>query len=199
MNSTSFCGALLLAVWALAGSTIIAAENPARVQLIRTPNGGLQPQATVDAKGVLHLVYFKGEAKAGDLFYVRQTPGRDEFSVPLRVNNLATSAIAVGTIRGAQLAVAPDGRVHVAWNGTKAVEGAPHTGAPMWYARLNDAGTAFEPQRDVMQFTGGLDGGGAITVAGGLNVFVFWHGGRGGTRRFHGALDGRRKNFRARN
>ena len=176
MNSTSICSALLIGLWALAGESIFAAENSSRVQLLRTPGGGLQPQAVVDARGTLHLVYFKGEAKAGDLFYVRQSPGRDEFTAPLRVNSLDASAIAVGTIRGAQLAVAPDGRAHVVWNGTKAVEGAPHTGAPMWHARLNDAGTAFEPQRDVMQFTGGLDGGGAVAVAGGLNVFVFWHG-----------------------
>ena len=166
----------LFAILVLAGGALSAAENPARVQLHRVPDAGIQPQAVVDARGDLHLVYFKGEAKAGDLFYVRQTAGRDEFSKPLRVNSLDASAIAVGTIRGAQLAVAPDGRAHVVWNGTKAVAGSPHTGAPMWHARLNDAGTAFEPQRDVMQFTGSLDGGGAVAVAGGLNVFVFWHG-----------------------
>lgn len=176
MKASSFCGALLLSAWTLTGTITIAAEDSARVQLLRTPNGGLQPQATVDARGVLHLVYFKGEAKAGDLFYVRQAPGREEFSAPLRVNNVAASAIAVGTIRGAQLAVAADGRVHVVWNGTKAVEGSPHAGAPMWYARLNDAGTAFEPQRDVMQFTGGLDGGGAVAADGSSSVYVFWHG-----------------------
>jgi hypothetical protein len=176
MNLTTIGRALLLSVWALIASCANAAENSSRVQLIRTPDGGLQPQATVDPRGVLHLVYFKGEAKAGDLFYVRQSPGREDFSIPLRVNSMAASAIAVGTIRGAQLAVAPDGRVHVAWNGTKAIEGSPHTGAPMWYARLNDAGTAFEPQRDLMQFTGGLDGGGAVAVDGNSNVYVFWHG-----------------------
>jgi hypothetical protein len=176
MNTTSICRAVLLSIWALMAFHANAAENSSRVQLIRTPDGGLQPQATVDARGVLHLVYFKGEAKAGELFYVRQAPGSDDFSTPLRVNSMATSAIAVGTIRGAQLAVAPDGRVHVAWNGTKAIEGAPHTGAPMWYARLNDAGTAFEPQRDLMQFTGVLDGGGAVAADGNSNVYVFWHG-----------------------
>ena len=30
------------------------------VNLIRTPNGGLQPQAVTDASGALHLVYFAG-------------------------------------------------------------------------------------------------------------------------------------------
>jgi hypothetical protein len=176
MNTTSLFRAALIGIWALTDGSLNAAENSTRVQLIRTPNSGLQPQATMDARGLLHMVYFKGEAKAGDLFYVRQAPGREEFSAPLQVNNVAASAIAVGTIRGAQLAVTLDGRVHVAWNGTKAIEGAPHTGAPMWYARLNDAGTAFEPQRDLMQFTGGLDGGGAIAADGSSNVYVFWHG-----------------------
>ena len=73
----------------------------------------------VDAKGVVHLIYFKGDAKAGDIFYVRQEPASDTFSPPLRVNSEPASAIAVGTIRGAQLALGRNGRVHVAWNGTK--------------------------------------------------------------------------------
>lgn len=176
MNSTVFGRALLFGLWALIGPALIAAENSSRVQLLRTPDGGLQPQAIVDARGALHLVYFKGEAKAGDLYYVRQPAGRGDFSEPLRVNSVAASSVAVGTIRGAQLAVAPDGRAHVVWNGTKAEEGAPHAGAPMWHARLNDAGTAFEPQRDVMQFTGGLDGGGAVAAGGSSNIYIFWHG-----------------------
>jgi hypothetical protein len=81
--------------------------------------------------GVVHLIYFKGEAKAGDIFYVRQTPDRDAFSDPLRVNSEPASAIAVGTIRGAQLAVGRNGRAHVAWNGAKRLPDATYPGVPM--------------------------------------------------------------------
>jgi len=151
-----------------------AAEGSERVQLVRTPNGGIQPQAIVDAQGTLHLIYFKGEPKAGDLFYVRQ-PSGGPFSQPIQINSIPGSAIAVGTIRGAHLAMGKNNRVHVAWNGSKSVPGSTHKGSPMWYARLNDAGTAFEPQRDVMDATVHLDGGGSVAADAAGNVYVLWH------------------------
>lgn len=146
------------------------------MQLLRVPDGGIQPQAAVDARGVVHLIYFKGEAKAGDLFYVRQEPGQATFSWPIQVNSQPASAIAVGTIRGAQLALGRNGRVHVAWNGAKSRPDAKYRGVPMWYARLNDAAGAFEPQRDMITSVGGLDGGGAVAADGDGNVYVLWHG-----------------------
>ena len=80
----------------------------AEVTLLRTPNGGIQPQAAVDEAGRIHLVYFNGAPRGGDLFYVRgQT---NEFSQPIRVNSKPGSAIAAGTIRGAQLALGKKGR-----------------------------------------------------------------------------------------
>jgi hypothetical protein len=152
------------------------AANPERVQLTRVPNGGYQPQAMTDAKGAVHLIYFKGEPKGPDLFYVRRAPGDANFSKPIQVNSMAGSAIAVGTIRGAQLALGRNGRVHVAWNGNKAVDESKHKGSPMWYARMNDAGAAFEPQRDLINFTGALDGGGSLAADNAGNVYVLWHG-----------------------
>ena len=153
---------------------LLAAESE-RVQLVRTPNGGIQPQATVDAQGVLHLIYFKGDPKAGDVFYVRKSPSDSEFSKPVRVNSIPGSAIAMGTIRGAQLALGRNGRVHAAWNGSKSVPGSKHKGVPMWHARLNDARTAFETQRDLMTFTSSLDGGGSVAADQNGNVYVLWH------------------------
>src|SRR5450432_3240171 len=108
-----------------------AGEN---VTLLKTPHGGIQPQAVADANGTLHLIYFKGEPRAGDLFYVKRTPGQEQFSEPMRVNSVPGSAIAVGSVRGGQISVGKSGRVHVAWNGSGQNSG-------MLYARLNDAGT----------------------------------------------------------
>lgn len=144
-----------------------------KVKLLRVPNNGLQPQTLMDERGALHLIYFTGEPGGGDVYYVRRDAGKTEFTTPLRVNSEPNTAVAAGTIRGAHLAVGKNGRVHVAWNG-------PHKSggheAPMFYARMNDARTAFEPQRNVMQFSGGLDGGGSVAADKSGNVYVAWHG-----------------------
>src|SRR5438477_5261962 len=87
------------------------------IKLLATPDDGIQPQAATDAKGLVYLIYFKGDPKAGDIFYVRREPGQNEFSKPLPVNTQPHTAMAMGTIRGAQLAVGKNGRVHVAWDG----------------------------------------------------------------------------------
>ena len=144
------------------------------VTLTRVPEGGLQPQAFKSQDGVVHLVYFKGDPKAGDLFYVRRWSDGAPFSKPLRVNSKAGSAIAVGTIRGAQLAIGRAGRVHVAWNGSGKASG--HEGAPMLYARLDNSGNAFETERDLMNDTRHLDGGGSVAADDEGNVYVAWHG-----------------------
>jgi hypothetical protein len=47
---------------------------------------------------------------------------------------------------------------------------------PMLYARLNDAGNAFEAQRNLMIHSFGLDGGGSIAADRSGSVYVAWHG-----------------------
>ena len=155
----------------------LTAAELKRVALIRTPNGGIQPQAAVDSQGIVHLIYYKGDAGGGDVFYVRQEPGQDTFSKPLQVNGQPGSAIAAGTIRGAQLAIGKNGRTHVAWNGGKgaaAVTIDGQTVTPLLYTRLNDAGTAFEPERNLNRLRG-LDGGGSVAADPKGNVYVVWH------------------------
>ena len=153
------------------------------VTLVRVPQGGIQPEAVVDGRGVLHLLYFSGsDARAGDLFYVRSTDEGTTFSAPVRVNSQAHSAIATGTIRGGQLALGGDGRVHVAWNGSdqatprgliNPASGQPS--APFLYARSNTAGTAFEAQRNLPRRSYGIDGGGSIAADGRGGVYAAWH------------------------
>jgi hypothetical protein len=45
----------------------------------------------------------------------------------------------------------------------------------MLYTRLDDAGRAFEPQRNVIQSAAGLDGGGSVAAGEDGNVYVVWH------------------------
>jgi hypothetical protein len=173
----------LFVAWVLAGlPTPVSAEDSDkagsdRVTVLRTPDGGIQPQAVIDAKGVIHLIYFKGNPFEGDLFYVRRGQGEDRFGEPVRVNSHPGSAIAVGTIRGGQIALGKGGRVHVAWNGTDVARPKnPSGGSPMLYTRSDEGGTAFEPQRNLMTRTSALDGGGTVAADGDGNVYVFWHG-----------------------
>jgi hypothetical protein len=130
------------------------------------PNGGIQPQAVADKSGTLHLIYFKGEnAGKGDLFYVRRKVGEERFSEPIRINSRPNSACAIGSVRGGQIALGKGGRVHVVWNGVGTD-----------YARLNDAGDAFEEQRNLMRQTYVPDGGGTVAADDAGNVYVIWHG-----------------------
>lgn len=151
--------------------------SAAEVRLQRVPGGGLQPQALVDAGGALHLVCLQGDPKASDVLYRRRAPGQADFSAPLRVNSQPGSAIAIGTIRGAQFALGKAGRVHVVWNGSGQALPKPATqSAPLLYTRLDDAGTAFEPQRNLIAGTLHLDGGGTVAADAAGNVFALWHG-----------------------
>jgi hypothetical protein len=147
------------------------------VTVLTAPDGGIQPQAAVDDRGTIHLVIFKGNPAAGDLFYTRYDPRAGTFSSPVRVNSQPGSAVAIGTIRGGQIAVGKEGRVHVAWNGARgALPRPPAGGFPMLYTRSDAAGSAFEPQRNLMQRTTALDGGGTLAADGDGRVFVAWHG-----------------------
>ena len=47
---------------------------------------------------------------------------------------------------------------------------------PLLYARLNDAGTAFEPERNIITYAYGLDGGSSVAADPFGNVYVAWHG-----------------------
>ena len=135
----------------------------AQVDTIRVPNGGIQPQISVWG-GVIHMIYFSGDPSKGDIEYVKSVDYGRTFSKPMRVNSSPGTAMAIGNIRGAQLAVSPEGRVSVAWNGgTKA----------MFYSRMD--GSAFEPQRNLVKKAIGLDGGGAIAAGPDGRVYVFWH------------------------
>ena len=149
---------------------------------LRLPDGGIQPQVVADDRGTLHVLYYGGDGLHGDVLYTRSGDGGKTFSSGVRVNSTG-SAIATGTIRGAQMALGFGGKVHVAWNGSSAamLRGPVNpddgkSGAPMLYSRLNDTGTAFEPERNLMHRSFGLDGGGSVAADNAGNVYVVWHG-----------------------
>lgn len=171
---------LLIVAAAIGVSSVATADEAVRIE--RVPDGGIQPQVMVDTDGTVHLIYFQGEPGAGDVFYVHRAAGATSFSGPIRVNSQSGSVIAVGSIRGAQLAIGKGNRVHVAWNGSGKAEprGPGKWDAPMLYTRMNDTRMAFEPQRDVIGQAYVLDGGGSVAADAAGNVYVAWHAGSSG-------------------
>jgi hypothetical protein len=83
--------------------------------------------------------------------------------------------MALGTIRGAQLALGKNGRVHVVWDGLGSGVAREQHEHPLYYTRLNDSGTAFEPERNVITYAYGLDGGSSVAADSQGHVYVVWH------------------------
>src|SRR5437867_336378 len=171
---------IVLAVLLGVPDCLSAQEGPPgpAVKAMRVPDGGIQPQISVDSAGIVHMLYFKGDPQGGDIFYVKSTDAGDTFGKPIRVNSQAGSAVAIGSVRGAQVAIGKNNRVHVAWNGSSGAiptPGGTKNQAPFLYARLNDDGTAFEDQRNLMRTSAGLDGGGAIAADVAGHVCAVWH------------------------
>ena len=143
------------------------------VAVVPLPAGGIQPQAAVDAAGVIHVVYFTGKPAGGDLYYVRLNADGGRTSKPVRVNSTPGSALATGSVRGAQLSLGRNGRIHVAWHGSQPTSGTNQSTTPVWYTRSAD-GVTFDLQRAVSGTSEGIDGGTVAADRSG-HVAIAWH------------------------
>src|SRR5688500_582924 len=84
------------------------AANGADVVSMRTPDGGIAPQASTGTDGTVHVIYLKPAADGrADIFYVRSDKTAEKFSPPLRVNSQPLSAM---TVRHPRIAVGKAGR-----------------------------------------------------------------------------------------
>src|SRR5574339_562167 len=134
-----------------------AARSGMPVAVVSLPEGAIQPQAVVDTNDVVHMVFFSGKAAGGDLYYVKLAADGARLSQPVRVNSIEGSALATGSVRGAQVSLGRNGAIHVAWHGSTPTVQGSNTDVPMWYARSTD-GIRFEAQRSLSGHSKGLDG-----------------------------------------
>ena len=169
-------------LFALLPFTLILAQAGLRFQ--RVPDSGIQPLLLADSQHRVHLLYFKGEAMGGDLYYATQGDGDKSFSPALKVNTQPASVIVAGTMRGPQMALGRDGRPHIVWmggTGAAKAEVAGQTVTPLLYTRLSEGKNSFEPERNILTHVAGLDGGQSVGADQKGNVYVVWHGAPPGT------------------
>lgn len=177
-----FCAARVSCLILLAAVTLQGAEPVPAVTVSRLEPGGIQPQVVRDRMGAVHLLTFRGEPATGDIWYSVRRAGERDFTPAIQVNSQPGSSIAVGSIRGPQLAVGRAGRVHVVWNGSSKAEprGKGKFDSPLLYARLRDDASQFEPERDLIGSAYILDGGSSVAADDAGTVCVLWHAGQNG-------------------
>lgn len=125
-------------------AAVEAAERPAHVATIEVPHGGKVVSAKTDAKGVIHLLYDSPEGPQ----YVRSTDNGKTLSHPVAIVDHASRKEGL-EFSGWDMAVAPDGCVHVAL-GTNAWKlKRPHEEWGYRYARLDPGAKAFSPLTNV--------------------------------------------------
>ena len=146
----------------------------ADVGSIRVPDGGISPQSVTDSNGITHVIYYKGNPQNGDIFYSTIKKGSTDFGPSVRVNSEPGSAVAMGTIRAARLALGKGNTIHVVWNGSQKAKG------QFLYSRSLD-GKSFSPQKDMKGKTSHMDGGGSIAANSQGAVYLVWHANKEGT------------------
>lgn len=154
---------------------ILTAAIHAQVQIESLPEPGTQPQVAITPTGVVHLIYLLGDPKGCDIRHTTRRVEGGEWTVPVTVNSEPRSAIAAGTIRGAQIALGKDGSVQVIWNGSTGGKKEMLMRAPLLYASLHAGEKSFRPQQNLMGDTTTLDGGASIAANGKGHVCVVWH------------------------
>jgi hypothetical protein len=140
------------------------ASAPATVQVVNAPAGCFVPDAIMDAKGVLHLVY----ALNRNAYYIRSTDNGTTFTAPVQVNSEGSVEFKMGE-RGPKLAVGSDGVIHGVWVDCWS----PGVKTFARYSSSHDGGKTFAPLKTVSSVNG-VDGV-TLTADGSGNVLVFWH------------------------
>lgn len=151
----------------------VARGDSGLVRVERTPDDGILPEVSVGADGAVHLVSLHGAAAAAGVRYRKRSLTDTSWSSPVALDPTPGSGMAIGTVRGAHLAVGRRGLVHVLWNGSSAVTTDARVGAPLLYARVD--GRTVTPARNLMSDSVSLDGGGAIAADGEGHVYALWH------------------------
>lgn len=137
------------------------------------PFDGKRARAVTAPDGTSHVIY----NNMGNIFYTTRAQDSSEFSKPIQVNSIDKSAAI------ADISLGKNGSVHVFFHGNifyirdqiksenRRLKATDIKYA--FYTRLNDAGDAFEPQREVAGGVWGFDGGCTLSADDSGNIYLF--------------------------
>ena len=152
----------LLGVAALLTAACTVLGTGPNVTVLRAPADAKLPQVAVDNSGTLHLVYYMGSMTSGDLFHVSRAPDATDWSPPQQVNSRPHGVTGAGPIDGGQIAIDPDGRLHITWFYNNPMR--------FYYTRSDGAGGFEEQQVLSVKDEGGVESGPTVTADGNGNV-----------------------------
>lgn len=144
-----------------------------QVTFLKMPDHGVQPQTLTDSKGTLHVIFLAGAAAESDVFHSTLDAASKTFSKPQRVNHSPGNAMAIGSIRGAQVAIGRGDRLHIVWNGSVPSPDGKRR-SDVLYTRSDGKG-GFETERPLMHVGQYLDGGCTIAADDAGHVHAMWH------------------------
>ena len=177
----------IAALLSVAALSFASAQAAPKVTTVKLPYGGIRPQVAIDQKGVVHIVQADSNVR-GDLVYVKHEPGENRFSKPVNILREAK-----GMAASFNMTVGKDGRVHVFTRpnpryskkamGAEAYDAMFKSKARffvlryMLHSRLNDDGSAFENEVNIIGNTIGFEGAGAIVAdQNSSTVYALWSG-----------------------
>lgn len=170
------------AIACLLGGFVLACtgEPPVLAEPITVAeSGATHPTVAIDGeRGIYYVTWVGADGGHAAVWLARSTDGTS-FEPPVRVNDIDGDA-APHEQAPAQVAVAPDGTVYVAWQNNTHVPGRRFPYSDLRLARSSDAGQTFEPAITVNDDAGtpASHTFHDITVAPDGTVYVSWIDGR---------------------
>jgi hypothetical protein len=123
-------------------------SDPNRIATADLPNYAQGSNIAIGPAGDVHVVYFVGSlfTQSGSIAYVKSTDGGRHFSSPIVIANMLPirEVTGIGNVRANSLpdiAVGPNGAIHVAYDAQPALGGKDRS--DIFYVRSTDGGTSF--------------------------------------------------------
>src|SRR5262245_56102661 len=133
----------LCAVW-LSAPMVHADDGAIQVRVVPAGDRGAAAVAKIDNKGTIHVLY----NRAGEPLYVKSTDNGNTFTAPLAIVDEKSRKPGL-EFDPADMAVRPNGEVHVAMSTNAWKLKLPQNEWALFYARLDPGAKTFTPARNI--------------------------------------------------